>query len=135
MAPTTKMRQSDFFAEVSGITGTWATSGKPSLSGQAAKVRDGGAPRSESLPGPGEWSDITLSRPFDLARDFASYRQLVGMYAKPVTVTIFGKTNDGVISDKFTVTGTVMGVAGPDGDSQSNNGTTLEVTVAVDDVV
>lgn len=133
-APTTKMRQSDLFAELPGVAGTWATSSAPSMSGTSTKVRDGGGP-AESLPGEVEWSDMTFGRPFDRARDFATFRQLKAMYGRDVTVVIKGKTSDGIVIEKFTVLGRIGGVTGPSGDSMSTTGPTLEFSLSVDDVL
>lgn len=132
--PSTATRQSDWYAEVEGFTGTWATSGAPSFTGTATKVADGGGPQ-ESLPDEGSWSDISLGRPFKRDRDFAAFRQLKREYGKAVTVTIFCKAPDGVIADKLTVLGRIGGFTGASGDRQSSSPASLEFTLNVDDVI
>lgn len=132
--PSTATRQSDWYAEIAGYTGTWAVVGAPSFTGTATKVADGGGPQ-ESLPDEGTWADMTLSRPFKRDRDFITLRQLKADYSKAVTVTYFCKSPDGVIADKLTIIGRIGGFSGASGDRQSSQPASLEVTVNVDDVV
>lgn len=130
----TKLAQSQLYAEIDGIAGTWAQVGSTTKSSQTTKVRDGGAPNTETLMGHAEFSDMTLSRPFDRARDFASYRQLMSEAGtgRARTLTTFFKDADGTIVDKFTYTCSISSCSSPSGDSMSNSGATLEVVVSID---
>lgn len=132
--PSTATRQSDWYLELAGYTGTWATAGAPTFTGTSTKVADGGAPE-ETLTGEGSWSDMTVGRPFKRDRDFATLRQLKRDYGKAVTATLYCKSPDGVIADKLTIIGRIGGLMGPSADRQSSQPASIEFTLNVDDVI
>lgn len=131
---STATRQSDWYYEISGFTGTWASGSAASLKGQDTKVADGGGPE-ESLPGDPSWDAQTFSRPFKRDRDFLTLRDAKERYGEEVTITGFCKTKDGVVGDTITILGKISGLTGPSGDRMSSSPANLELSVTVDDVI
>ena len=132
--PNTATRQSDWYYEISGFTGTWATGSAPTLAGQSTPVADGGGPK-EKLPDDPTWNDMTFSRPYRRGRDGATMAQAKARYGQQVTVTGYCKTPDGVISETVTIIGTIGGLTGAAGDRMSGQPATAEIPVNVDDVI
>lgn len=131
ITPTTA--QSQVYATVSGIAGTWAVVDIPEYARSATKVRDGGANNSETILSKGEWGDMPLSRPFMRNRDIAGFRRLVELAKRGYTcsVTVIIEDENGVIEDRFTFTGRLMRVKGPSGDSMSSSSATVDITIAL----
>jgi hypothetical protein len=132
--PNTKVAQRQFWHEISGVSGTWASSSGAGLTTAATKARDGGAPNTDTLTGQPEYADLSLTRPYDAARDVAVEAQLdlLVRRAQEVTVTRVMADPNGFVSAQRTWTGRIVGVTPPDTDSMSGAPATITVTISVD---
>lgn len=132
--PSTGTRQQDWYAELEGFPGTWATTGAPSQRGTSTKVADGGAPE-ETLPGDPTWDQMTLGRNARRGRAMADCAKAKADYGMAKTATVYCKGPDGVIAESFTVVGRIAGHTGPSGDRSSTTNADVSITLDVDDVL
>lgn len=126
MTDTQFVSQADVWAEIEGIPGTWSAPGETSRTAEGTKVRDGGAPEAEEIMSLATRSDMTLTRPWSLTRDFAAWRELdAGVRKLRRTITVFFSDEDGIVIDKITHVGRLKSVTAPGGDALANAGAML----------
>jgi hypothetical protein len=136
MPVTTKLAKRAIFHEIVGVPETWAVSTGGEKTRGSKKVRDGGAAVTETIAGQAEHANMVLTRPYDSRRDYDVEQQLRTLLTQPdssVTVVRFMETRAGI--RETTITGTIIGVSGPESDSMSSDEATITVTIAVDDMV
>jgi hypothetical protein len=132
MAGGTSQRQ--HITTVSGVTGTWASlsGGKPSK--ETTQAWDGGADKPEVLLGSKQYSDLTVSRPFKRARDFAIGRRLDRQIGRQFVIRREWTDEDLVRTrqvDQYV--GILTAVNDPDNDASSAATATFELVFAVTD--
>jgi hypothetical protein len=130
----TPAAQRQNLVKVSGIEGYFATKSGGSISSGGTKVYDGGSLTPAVISSPPEAEDVTVSRPFDLARDgdlLVRLRQQVGRLRATVSVT--PTDTDMVAQGTPTVypDALLTGLTEPGADSGSGEAQTFELTFAV----
>lgn len=131
-----KSAQRQFLVKVTGIAGFFANKSGGEVTADASRVYDGGSLNPEVMTSPAQTGDITVSRPFDRARDYPVQRQLqskVGTWRTTVHVT---PTDEMLVAtDEPTVyTAVLTGVTPPETDAASGDPAVLELTFAVEGV-
>lgn len=130
-----KSSKMQFLTKVDGIDGYWAAFSGGEISSDTNKVRDGGVLKPDVLAGPPETDDLTLTRPYDAARDQPMINELkkrVGVWRTTISktptapdLTVLNVPAD-VYSDAL-----LIKVKPPESDANSGDAAEVELTFAV----
>lgn len=129
---TTKVNESQIYAVVAGILGTWADVEQPVLDIPTSKVRDGGKPE-ETTFGRKSYSDLTVSRPYDSARDPAIVKYLMALpVGWKTTVAVHTCDPNDVILSTQTWRVLLKTVTPPRGNALSTTNSSVTLVFSVD---
>lgn len=120
---------------VSGVVGMWATlkGGVPSV--DVNKAYNGGAKVPDLTLGRVAYSNVTVSRPYNNARDAAVRRQIEAALGTMWTATITDQdldANEMALGEPIVYTGCVpVSVTGPEFDTESSDPSRIEIEFQV----
>lgn len=129
--PKSAARQ--FLVKVSGVDGFFATKTGGQPSSTSTKAWDGGSLVPDILTSTPEYSDMTVARPFDPARDapvLARLRPRVGSSQHTIEVTATDASLS-PLAAKVSYTGTLVGCNDPDVDAASTDAARFELIFSV----
>lgn len=129
-----KSAQRQFLVKVAGISGYFMTKTGGNITAETSKVRDGGSDQPDVIPGPAEAEDVTVSRPFSVARDgnlLPDLRRKVGSWVTTVSVTPTDANLVPVGTATVYSDAILTGVNEPEVDANSGDAATFELTFAV----
>jgi hypothetical protein len=129
-----KASRRQFLVSVSGIDGYFGTKQGGNVTSAVNKVYDGGALHPDLIAGPPEAADITVSKPYDPARDdgvLASLRNQVGVFT--ATITVQPADRDMVASGTPTVypNALLVGLTEPEADASAGNEARWDLVFAI----
>lgn len=127
-----KVTQDKVYGELVGVPGKWAVVGGVTKSRSVTKSRDGGSDEEESVPGKPSFSNLNISRDFDIVRDAQALDDMEALDGEQVTFVKFITDRDGIVKKRITYTGTLIEQSDPEGDSSSSNFSTLSGVISVD---
>lgn len=123
--------QRQFLVYVEGIAGTFAKLSGGNVSTPATKAWDGGNPQAQILTGNPEVQDLTVSRPFDPARDgplLASLRRQVGFFRTTITA-VYTDAAYVPVGGSDAWVGKLIDVQGPQVDAGKTGATASDITL------
>lgn len=134
---TVKSSQSGFLITVGGVPGTFARKSGGAATGTVTKDRDGGAIKPDILPGPVDYSDLTVSRAWVSSRDNALARKLlqqVNQFQTTIRSQDLTPAKVAIPGTAITYTGLLTGVTTPDVDANGNGPADFTLTFSIMDV-
>lgn len=123
--------QRQFLVYIQGIAGTFAKLSGGNVQTPATKAWDGGNPQAQILTGNPEVMDLTVSRPFDPARDgpiLASLRRQIGAFRTTIT-SVYTDANYVPTGGSDQWTGKLIDVQGPTVDASKTGATATDITL------
>lgn len=129
-----KAAQRQFLISVAGVAGTFANKSGGEVSGDSTKVWDGGSLTPELLSSPSEVANVTVSRPFDPARDWPILHRLRSQVNRWRTSVSITPTDADLIPNGNAVVyanALLTRVAFPDVDASSGDPATFELEFIV----
>lgn len=130
--PKSSQRQS--LVKVSGIEDYFASKSGGNITADSSKVYDGGQVTPDVMTGPAEADNITVSRPYDLARDepvLRRLRKVVGTWTTTVSVTPTDKDLIATAQPQVYANAVLVGLTEPEVDASSGDAKTYELEFAV----
>lgn len=129
-----KSAQRQFLVKVGGIDELYASKSGGNISADTNKVYDGGSDVPDVLAGPAEADNITVSRPYDLARDepvLKRLRKQVGKWRTTISVTPTDGDLIAIGSPQVYPSALLVGLTEPETDASSGDASTYELEFAV----
>ncbi len=120
-----------FLIYVQGVTGTFAKLAGGGVMTAATKAWDGGNPQAQILTGNPEVQDLTVSRPFDPARDgpiLASLRGQVGRFRTTIT-QVYTDAAYVPVGGSDQWTGKLVDVTGPQADASKTGAAASDLSL------
>lgn len=132
-----KAAQRQFLVSVAGVRGFFATKSGGDTSSDVSTVYDGGSLTPEKLASPATTDDVSVSRPYDPARDAGELRRLRAQVGRwRTTVSVQPTDADLIALGRPTVyaNALLIGVTDPEADAASGDAATFELTFAIESV-
>lgn len=132
-APASARQQ---LVEVAGIPGYFATKTGGEITSESSKVWDGGSLKPESMSGPAETGNVTVTRPYRPGLHNAVLKRLakqVGRYRTTVSVWDTDPDLGPVGQPTVYADALLVRLMRPDADAASSDSSTFELEFAVDE--
>lgn len=130
-----KAAQRQFLVTVDGIQGNFAQKSGGEVTSDATKVWDGGATKPDVIAAPAEAGDITVTRPYDPARDqdvLTGLLASVGQWYTTVSVQpTEGDMRVAKVKPRVYADALLIGVREPETDASSGDAADFELTFAI----
>jgi hypothetical protein len=132
----TKASARQFLVKVDGVEGYWATKSGGNVTAESQKVYDGGSLKPDIITNPPTAEDVTVTRPYDTARDpdiLTALLQLVGSWETTVSVTPTDANLVAVGSPRVYPGARLIGVQDPEVDASSGDPSVCGLVFAIPD--